>query len=85
MREILDSMTRPYELRGEEGGRPSEAVGMIDLTIKAERPSKCIALPLDKEYRAEAADRAHKKKASGDEFLGKKADDALARLRAMNE
>lgn len=85
MREILDSMTRPYELRGEEGGRPSEAVGMIDLTIKAERSPKCISLPLDKEYRAEATSRAKRKKASGDEFLGKKADDALARLRAMNE
>ena len=83
MREILDSMTRPYELRGEEGGRPSDAVGMIDLTIKAERSSKLISL--DKEYRAEATSRARKKKASGDEFLGKKADDALARLRAINE
>ena len=85
MREILDSMTQPYELRGEEGGRPSEAVGMIDLTIKATRDPKLISLPLDKEYRAEAASRAKKKKASGDEFLGKKADDALARLRAINE
>lgn len=85
MREILDSMTRPYELRGEEGGRPSDAVGMIDLTIKADRPSKLISLPLDKEYRAEATSRAKKKAGAGDEFLGKKADDALARLRAINE
>ena len=85
MREILDSMTRPYELRGEEGGRPSDAVGMIDLTIKAERSPKLISLPLDKEYRAEATSRAKKKAGAGDEFLGKKADDALARLRAINE
>lgn len=86
MREILDSMTRPYELRAQEGGRPSSAVGMIDLTIKAERSPKVIALPNDKEYRAEAAaSRKTGKKTSGDEFLGKKADDALARLRAMNE
>ena len=85
MREILDSMTRPYELRGEEGGRPTAAVGMIDLTIKADRPSKLISLPLDKEYRAEASSRAKKKAGAGDEFLGKKADDALARLRAINE
>ena len=86
MREILDSMTRPYELRVQEGGRPSEAVGMIDLTIKADRPSKVVTLPNDKEFRAEmAANRKTGKKASGDEFLGKKADDALARLRAMNE
>ena len=46
MREILDSMTRPYELRGEEGGRPTAAVGMIYLTIKADRPSKLISLPV---------------------------------------
>lgn len=86
MREILDSMTQPYELRVQEGGHPSEAVGMIDLTIKADRPSKLIALPNDKEYRAEAAaNRKTGKKTSGDEFLGSKADDALARLRAMNE
>ena len=85
MREILDSMTRPYELRGEEGGRPSEAVGMVDLTIKATRSPKVIALPQDKEYRAEATSRAKKKAAAGEEFLGRKADDALARLRAINE
>ena len=36
---------RPYELRVQEGGRPSRAVGMIDLTIKAERSPKVIALP----------------------------------------
>ena len=86
VREFLEERTRPYELRGGEGGRPSEAVGMIDLTIKATRPSKLISLPLDKEYRAEAASRASKKKAgAGDEFLGKKAGDALARLQAINE
>ena len=86
MREILDSMTRPYELRGAEGGRPSEAIGAIDLTIKANRPSKVVALPQDKEYRAEVAATTRKKKAgAGDEFLGRKADDALSRLRAMNE
>ena len=85
VREALEEWRRPFELRGEEGGRPSEAVGMIDLTIKATRDPKLISLPLDKEYRAEATSRAKKKKASGDEFLGKKADDALARLRAINE
>ena len=84
IREALEDFRRPYELRGEEGGRPSEAVGMIDLTIKAERSSKLISLPLDKEYRAEATSRAKKKKASGEEFLGKKADTALACLRAIN-
>ena len=85
VRAALEEWRRPYELRGEEGGRPSEAVGMIDLTIKATRPSKVVTLPQDKEYRAEAASRAKKKDAAGEEFLGRKADDALARLRAMNE
>lgn len=86
MRENLEDMRRPYELRAQEGGRPSSAVGMIDLTIKAERSPKVIALPNDKEYRAEAAaSRKAGKKTSGDEFLTNKADDALARLRAMNE
>lgn len=85
VREALEDFTTPYELRVEQG-RPSDAVGKLDLTIKAERSPKVIALPNDKEYRAEAAaSRKAGKKASGDEFLGKKADDALARLRAMNE
>ena len=81
----MDSMTRPYELRGEEGGQPSEAVGMIDLTIKATRSPKVIALPQDKEYRAEVKSRSKKKDAAGEEFLAGKADSALARLRAINE
>ena len=86
MREILDSMTRPYEVRGLEG-TPAEAVGKLDLTIRAERSSKVVMLPQDKEFRAEvAAASARKKKAgAGDEFLTAKAGDALARLRAMNE
>lgn len=85
VREALEDFTTPYELRVEQG-RPSDAVGKLDLTIKAERSPKVIALPNDKEYRAEAAaSRKAGKKTSGDEFLTNKADDALARLRAMNE
>ena len=79
-------MTRPYELRISESGRASEAVGMIDLTIKAERSQKLVFLPNDKEFRAEATAATKKKKTNaGDEFLASKAGDALARLRAMNE
>lgn len=87
MREILDSMTRPYEARVMEEGRPSDAVGKIDLTVKAARDPKIVSLPNDKEFRAEmATGRQPKKKAgAGDEFLNSKADDALSRLRAMNE
>ncbi len=87
IREFLEERRLPYELRFAEGGRASEAVGAIDLTIKAERPQKVVMLPNDKKFRAEVAanSKAKKKNAAGDEFLGKKADDALARLRAMNE
>lgn len=85
MREILDSMTCPYEARFEEG-RPSDAVGKIDLTIKAKRNQKVVTLPNDKEFRAEmaAGKPTNKKAGAGDEFLGKKANDALSRLRAIN-
>lgn len=83
---FLEDMTTPYEARLEQG-RPSDAVGKLDLTIKADRPSKVVMLPQDKEFRAEvAATSTRKKKAgAGDEFLAAKAGDALARLRAMNE
>lgn len=85
MREILESRTRPYEERFEEG-RPSDAVGKINITIKAAREQKVVSLPNDKEFRAEvAAGKQQKKPGAGDEFLGKKANDALSRLRAMNE
>lgn len=82
MREYLESVTLPYEARFEEG-RPSDAIGKVDLTIKADRKSKVIALPNDKEFRADTT--AKKRKQASDEFLGKKAEGALARLRAMNE
>lgn len=84
VREILADMTRPFELRQDES-RPSEAVGMIDLTIKADRPTKVINLPSDKEYREEVKSTRQKKARGGDEFLTAKAGNALARLRAMNE
>lgn len=82
--EFLDSMTTPYEERLEQG-RQSDAIGKIDLTIKAERGSKIISLPVDKEYRAEMAASKKKKSETGDGFLGKKGNDVLSRLRAMNE
>ena len=46
-------------------------------------PKMCIR---DREFRAEmAANRKTGKKASGDEFLGKKADDALARYMCIRD
>lgn len=87
IRAYLEDMTRPYEDRIAEGDSPSKAIGMIDLTIRGDHPSKVIALPDDKEFRAQAADqsRPRKKKGSGDEYLSQKANDALARLRAINQ
>lgn len=83
--EKMENYTMPYEARLEQG-RPSDAVGKLDLTIKATRSPKVISLPNDKEFRAEVAAASRKKKAgAGDEFLATKAGDALARLRAMNE
>ena len=82
---LLEDFTTPYELRVEQG-RPSDAVGKLDLTIKANRSPKVISLPNDKEFRAEAAAATRKKKTNaGDEFLSGKAETALSKLRAMNE
>jgi hypothetical protein len=84
--EFLESVRMPYEARLEQG-RQTDAVGKLDLTIKAERDSKVVTLPNDKEFRAEVAAGKSTKKKTGaeDAFLGKKANDALSRLRAMNE
>ena len=81
--EKLEDFTTPYGERLEQG-RPSDAVGRIDLTVKAARPPKVVALPSDREYRAEAAAGRKKRNAAGDEFLSSKADSALSRLKAMN-
>lgn len=83
MRDILDSMTKPFEVRLDKG-TPSDAIGKIDLTIKPKKNknNNVVALPSDKEYRAE---KNSKKSGDGSEFLGKKANDALTRLRAINE
>lgn len=80
----LEEFTTPYEQRVEQG-RPSDAVGKLNLTIKAERGPKVVSLPVDKEYRSEAADQRKKRVAARDEFLQAKAGAALAQLRAMNE
>lgn len=83
--DAVERYTTPYEARLEQG-RPSDAVGKLDITIKAERPQKVIALPVDKEYRAEMeSSRKAKRSAAGDAFLSNKANDALARIKAMNE
>ena len=84
-RDIWNDFVTPYEQRVEAGRAPCVA-GKLDLMIgHAPRP-KVIALPQDKEYRGEmAAKRQAPKKHTDDKFFDKKADDALARLRAINE
>ena len=83
-REFLDGMITPYEQRLEEG-RPSEAVGKMDLTIKGKRDRKIIQLPTDKEFRGEMSASQRKKDDAGDEFLLRQGEKALSMLRAMNE
>lgn len=81
---LLEDFTTPYEQRVEQG-RPSDAVGKLDLTIKAARSPKLVSLPSDREYRAEAAAGRKKRSQAGEEFLSAKADSALSRLRAINQ
>ena len=85
VREYLEERVRPYELRLEDGARPSDAVGMIDLTIKATPSQKLVSLPKDRMFRSEQASKTSRKKATDDTFLNAKGDKALSLLRAMNE
>lgn len=82
-RDFLDGVTTPFEQRP-GNGRESEAVGKLDLMIGHTSKENVIALPNDKEFRAEMAAYKPKKPRDG-EFLGKQADSALSRLRAINE
>lgn len=85
VREYLEERVRPYDLRLEDGARPSDAVGMIDLTIKATPSQKLVSLPKDRMFRSEQASKTSRKKATDDTFLNAKGDKALSLLRAMNE
>lgn len=85
VREYLEERVRPYELRLEDGARPSDAVGMIDLTIKATPSQKLVSLPKDRMFRSEQASKASRKKVTDDTFLNARGDKALSLLRAMNE
>ena len=84
-KEVWEDFTTPYEARLEQG-RPSDAVGKLDLMIGHAPTSKVIALPTDKEYRGEVAAQSRKKRSgAGDEFLAAKGESVLDRLRAINE
>lgn len=80
----LEDFCKPYELRVEEG-RPSDAVGKLDLTIKAKRRPDVIAFPRDRKIRSEmAAQRKKKDTAAGEEFLASKGAGVFDQLRAMS-
>jgi transposase InsO family protein len=79
-REQLEEFTTPFEARKAENATP-DIVGGLDLTIRAERPEKIIALPQDKEYRSSGS----KSKKNGDDtFITEKAETALEMLRALS-
>lgn len=80
-KEFLERMQRGYAELSDDG-RKTATVGGIDLTLKPDRKDKIIALPADKEYRQE---RKAKKANAENEFLLEKGNEALERLRAMNE
>ena len=83
--EALEDFTTPYEVRLEQG-RPSDAVGKLELMIGHAPKEKVVALPTDREYRGEVSAKTRKKRhEAGEEFLASKAAGTLDRLRAMNE
>lgn len=81
---ILAEFTTPYEMRVEQG-RPTDAVGKLDLTIKAHRRDNTIAFPQDRKIREQmAAQRRKKDTAAGEEFLASKGAGVFDQLRAMS-
>lgn len=79
-RAFVEEMETPYEERIAEGRAPG-VVGKLDLMLGHPRQEKVVTLPVDKEYRGEAASR---RKARGDnEFYDRKAEEALSAIRAL--
>lgn len=83
-KELQEDFTTPYEARLEQG-RPSDAVGKLDLMIHATRDPKVVTLPQDKEFRGEVAATRKKRAEAGAEYLAAKGENVLTMLRAMNE
>lgn len=83
-KEYLEEMNKPFveriaSERAQPAGKPEFIYGHAPAR-------KVVALPADKEYRGEMAARTTKRKAqAGNAFFSRKADEALASLRAMNE
>lgn len=72
-RDTLKAFTTPYEERGEKPESTPDVVGGIDLTIKAKPDGKVVALPQDKEYRAELRRRAKAEKDAAKRVKAKRA------------
>ncbi len=83
--ERLKEYTTPFEERiARYNEAPGTVVGADDLMIKGKRGDKVVALPNDRQFGAELKDRKNKAKQDADsEFLNKRAQDALSRLRAL--
>lgn len=80
---LLADFGKPYELRVEEG-RATDAVGKLDLTIKANRTAKTISFPQDRKIRSEmAAQRKKRDTAAGEEYLASKGAGVFDQLRAL--
>ncbi|MCD7948288.1 MAG: Mu transposase C-terminal domain-containing protein [Oscillospiraceae bacterium] len=81
IKRIYDEFNTPHEQRINPDA--PAVVGKVDLMIGHKPTEKVIALPVDKEFSGEMA--AKKRSTDGDEFLNKKAEEALARLRAIGD
>jgi Mu transposase, C-terminal./Bacteriophage Mu transposase. len=84
-REALNEFSAPYEIRSGQEQRRSRAVGTLDLMVGNKPQDKIITLPEDKEFRSQLAAPRSKKGKEESKFFNSKADDALSRLRAIND
>jgi hypothetical protein len=84
-REALNEYSAPFEIRTAQEQQRSRAVGTLDLMIGNKPQDKIISLPEDKEFRSQLAAPRPKKGKEESKFFNSKADDALSRLRAIND
>ena len=85
--ERLEEFTTPFEERvAQYNNAAGEVVGAADLMIKGKvsKDDKVVALPQDKQFGSELKDKKAKQKQEADnEFLNKRAQDALSKLRLL--
>lgn len=80
VREQLQRLRTPFEER-QGGSGPHEAVGKLDLTIKADRSDKVVSLPTDRQYREEKQEQRTKE--SSNEYFEAAAKKAFDRLKEI--